>query len=235
MSVSLCTIHHEGGGPPNDTPMPPYSYWIGVNSWQRIQSPYTSWATLDFNHVSLDICLSGSRGNTDPAYPVTDNDIALIHGAFMDCFNRGEVVGQPLVRAHKNSPGSNTVCPGDNTMARWTDVSNACMNVPVPPPAPKVEVDMVSVLNQDGHPEDIWVGDDGKVYHRWRNLTGGTWNGPYDFTDTLPTPATRVSAFLNPSSAGAAGCVEVHALAGGVWYSRVQTAPNNGWSAWTKM
>lgn len=100
---------------------------------------------------------------------------------------------------------------------------------------PKTEVDMVSVLNQDGHPEDIWLGDDGKVYHRYRALTGGAWNGPFDFTDNLPTPVTRVSAFLNPSSAGHPGCVEVHALANGTWYSRVQTMPNNGWNAWTPM
>jgi hypothetical protein len=85
-----------------------------------------SYATLRFNHVSLDICLSGNRMSSI----VTDADVGLIRGAFMDARARGYVTADPVVVAHRDSPGSSTVCPGDLTMARWPVVAAACRDMP---------------------------------------------------------------------------------------------------------
>jgi len=185
--VERATVHHQGGGAPTDNSSGyshgGYSYGIGATRWERFRSPQDSYATLNYNHVSLDICLSGSRGNTDPAYQVTDHDLELIHGAFMDCFNRGEVVAMPLVVAHKNSPGSQTVCPGDNTMARWNEVVRAVSNQsqPRPPTPEEFEMQMASAINKAGVPNVFQVGGDGKLYNRWRE-TGGGWSGWNDLS-----------------------------------------------------
>lgn len=128
--VALVTIHHQGGGAPTDSSggysSGGYTYGIGASRWERFRAVWDSYATLNFNGVSVDVCLSGSRGNTTPAYPVTDADIELIRGALADARARGYVVNAPTVRAHRNSPGSSTACPGDNTMARWADIVAAC-------------------------------------------------------------------------------------------------------------
>jgi hypothetical protein len=70
-------------------------------------------------------------------YPVTDDDLRLISAACADARRLGYVVNRPKVRAHKDSPGSSTVCPGTYTMARWPAVVTAVQipgPVPVPPP-----------------------------------------------------------------------------------------------------
>jgi hypothetical protein len=140
--VSLVTIHHEGAGTPSDVPRGAaggYTYWLGLSRYTWLRPVWSSYATLDYNHVSLDVCFSGDR----MVSPVTDSDIALLRSAFSDAWGRGYVVGSPLVRAHRNSPGSSTVCPGDHTMARWADVVAACTKTgpPAPPPLSK-EVEM---------------------------------------------------------------------------------------------
>lgn len=150
--VALVSIHHEGAGKPTDVPRGAdggYSVWIGASQWIRLRSPSDSFATLNFNRVSLDVCLSGDR----MVHPVTDNDIRMIHGAFEDYYRRGEVAAQPNVRAHRNSPGSSTVCPGDQTMLRWPDVVAACRHVVAPPPEdPDVmkPTDAVDAIDYDG-------------------------------------------------------------------------------------
>lgn len=134
--VSLVTIHHEGAGTPSDVPRGApegYTYWIGASRWEHLRDVWESFATFHYNHVSLDICLSGNRMSSR----VTDPDIRLIHGAFLDARRRGYVVAAPEVRAHRNSPGSSTVCPGDNTIARWGDVIHACSDLPPAPRPPK--------------------------------------------------------------------------------------------------
>jgi hypothetical protein len=140
VAVSLVTIHHEGAGDPTDDvqrfAVGGYSYGIGTTKWVRFRSPYVSWGTLHFNHVSMDICLSGDRMN----HPVTDNDLNLIRGAFLDCHSHGEVVDSPLVRPHRWSPGSSTVCPGDDAMFRFGEITNACRFTVPPPPPPKPPV-----------------------------------------------------------------------------------------------
>lgn len=137
MAVNRATIHHQGAGAPNDNyggfSEGGYSYGIGKTGWSRFRSPYDSWATLNYNHVSLDVCLSGNRMD----YVVTDQDIRWLHEIFMDCYHRNEVVATPEVIPHRNSPGSATVCPGDHTMARWNDVVNQFHLTPGPtPPSP---------------------------------------------------------------------------------------------------
>lgn len=131
--VSLCTIHHEGAGAPSDVTRGAaggYSVWIGASRYTVLRPPWLSFATLDFNHVSLDICLSGNRMD----HPVTDADIAMIRTACAEARRNGWVVDTPSVRAHKNSPGSSTVCPGDLAMARWSDIVAACRRAKTPDP-----------------------------------------------------------------------------------------------------
>ena len=78
--VDLVTIHHEGAGAPTDVPRGAaggYTYWIGVTRWTWLRDVWSNYATLNFNGVSLDICLSGDR----MVYPVSDSDITLIRGS----------------------------------------------------------------------------------------------------------------------------------------------------------
>jgi hypothetical protein len=145
--VDLVTIHHEGslanGGAPVDPPQlgrfaeGGYCYGIGATVWERWRAPVDNWATLNFNGEDLTLCWSGDRHT---GYPITDLDLELLHGAFLDSYNRGEVTASPQVRAHRNSPGSATACPGDFTMARWGEVEAACRATGAPPatgaPAP---------------------------------------------------------------------------------------------------
>lgn len=148
--VDLVTIHHEGAGDPSDNPRGAdggYTYWIGTSRFERLRSVASSFATLHFNHVSLDICLSGNRMD----HVVTDNDIALIHGAFMDARAHGEIVDVPRVQAHRDNNGKymfngelfSTVCPGDLAMARWPEIVAACRPAPpAPVPVPVKEEPM---------------------------------------------------------------------------------------------
>jgi hypothetical protein len=131
--VSLVTIHHEGAGTPSDVPRGAaggYTYWIGATRYERLRDVWSSYATLDYNHVSLDVCLSGDRMTS----PVTNNDLALVEFAVANARAAGFVVDVPLVRAHRNSPGSSTVCPGTHTMERWAEVAVACTKRTAPPP-----------------------------------------------------------------------------------------------------
>lgn len=150
--VDLVTVHHEGAGSPSDSARGAdggYSYWIGATTEQRLRSVATSFATLHYNHVSLDICLSGNRVD----HPVTDNDIALVHAAFMDAHGRGEVSDNPIVHPHRFNNGRfyyrgnlfSTVCPGDLAMARFADLTAACSAKPV---APAVDPRVIESLEQ---------------------------------------------------------------------------------------
>jgi hypothetical protein len=145
--VDLVTIHHQGGGAPTDDmnfSEGGYCYGIGVTLFERWRAPVDGWATLNYNGEDLTICLSGSRHPPDN-WPITDDDLELIHGAFMDSYDRDEVTADPLVRAHRNSPGSATACPGDCTIDRWDEVAAACkvgaVLLPDEPHTPK-DVDM---------------------------------------------------------------------------------------------
>jgi hypothetical protein len=133
------TIHHQGAGVPNNSPVGPYTYWIGVDRWQRLRSVAESWATKYYNGVSLDICLSGDRTNI----AVTDRDIAMIGEVFDDCLARGEVVAAPEVQAHRQTYP--TQCPGDQTMTRWPDVVNSILHHPGPPAPTNAEALLTTV------------------------------------------------------------------------------------------
>jgi|SRR5262252_779811 len=125
--VSLVTIHHQGGGAPTDNSSGysygGYTYGVGASRWERFRSVWESYATLNFNGVSLDICLSGDRHT---GYPLYDADIERIRGICADARNRREVVDNPQVRDHSQSPGSATACSGNNVRARWAEVVAAC-------------------------------------------------------------------------------------------------------------
>jgi hypothetical protein len=136
-AVARITVHHEGAGVPTDQPRGAdggYSYWLGSTTWTRLRPPELSYATLGFNHVSLDICLSGNR----MVQPVTDADIAMIRAVCADARNRDELIDRPTVFAHKFSPGSSTVCPGDQTMLRWPEIVAACQTLAAGPRPVKV-------------------------------------------------------------------------------------------------
>jgi hypothetical protein len=186
--VDLVTIHHEAGAgkPPTDDvdrfAHGGYTYGIGNTVWERFRSPSDSYATLNYNHVSLDICLSSDHHTVNQT---TDEQIGLIHQAFMDCFNRGEVVAHPLVRAHRNSPGSATACPGDLTMNVWDKVARACSTDTPPEPKPPEEdeyMDLANALNHDGRRIVFQVGADEKLYYKVKDATGGGWGNWRDLS-----------------------------------------------------
>lgn len=139
--VSIVTIHHEGAGSCTDTNYSRYSeggytYGIGCTNWTHFRDVWSSYATLNRNGESVDVCVSGNR----MVEPFTQNDVALIGQAVADAKARGYVIANPEVVAHRNSPGSSTVCPGDNTMKLWDSIVAACTGAapaPVPPsPSP---------------------------------------------------------------------------------------------------
>lgn len=133
-ALALVTIHHEGAGIPTDVPRGKaggYTYWLGPNGYSRLRSPYDSFATLHFNHVSVDVCLSGDRD----VWPVSDADIVRLTAIAQEVRRNGELINQPLVRPHKLSPGSNTVCPGDDAMHDWTRIGS-CFVTTVANPQP---------------------------------------------------------------------------------------------------
>jgi len=136
--VSLVTVHHEGAGAPASAANigrcahGGYTYGFGSGAWSRFRDVWSSFATLNFNHVSLDLVLTGNRMD----YDVTDADLSSIRAACADARSRGYVVNAPTVRAHRDSPGSSTVCPGDRTMQRWSEVVAACTAGSTPGPTP---------------------------------------------------------------------------------------------------
>jgi hypothetical protein len=137
--VDLVTIHHEGslanGGAPSDDvgrfKEGGYCCGIGANLYERWRAPADNWATLNYNGEDWTPCYSGDH-HTGTA--LRAQDIDLLHLAYMDAYTRGEVTAAPVVRAHRNSPGSATACPGDFTIERWDDVVAACRPGPSKPP-----------------------------------------------------------------------------------------------------
>lgn len=111
--VNLATVHHEGGGAPRDDLAAPgtkgYSYGIGLTRWTFFRTPWESFATLNFNHVSLDVLFSGDRD----IYPVAAHDYVMLDEIAADARRRGFIVDTPFVRPHRESPGSTTICPGN--------------------------------------------------------------------------------------------------------------------------
>lgn len=172
--VSLVTIHHEGAGKPIDWARGGeggYTVWIGDVNGDGIshvlRTPWDSWGTFHFNGVSVDICLSGDRD----VNPVTDADIFTIGMVMAEARRIGWVVDHPLVRAHHDSPGSNTVCPGTyaRNPATWLRIVAACNAPtagapPVPAPVPQPKVTVTPML----HPPLVmkpWVAE-------WRDANG---------------------------------------------------------------
>lgn len=150
--LSLVTIHHEGAGTPTDNAWrygtQGYTYGVGPSGFTRFRSPYTSFATLHYNHVSVDICLSGNRMTS----PVTDHDLAVLRQIYGDARARGDLGGDPTVRPHRAT--FLTLCPGDLTMQRWPSVVAAFRSTPPvtnPDPGPHVlkDDDMAAMIYPD--------------------------------------------------------------------------------------
>jgi len=116
--------HHQGAGAPNNNYAfadGGYSYGIGVGQWRRFREPSQDYSTLNYNHVTMGVCLSGNRMD----YPVTDMDLQMMAEIAADARAHKWIVVNPEVEPHRNMPGSNTVCPGDLTIARWPAVAAA--------------------------------------------------------------------------------------------------------------
>jgi len=143
-AVDLVTIHHEGslanGGAPSDDVARfehgGYCCGLGETLFERWRAPAENYATLNYNGEDWTPCFSGDHHTGSR---LRDADIDLLHAAYLDAYARGEVTADPLVRAHRNSPGSATACPGDYVIERWADIEAACRPGPLPPPAPTDE------------------------------------------------------------------------------------------------
>jgi hypothetical protein len=230
--VTLVTVHHEGAGAP--CPMTQasrfgpggYTYGICTDGWAHFRDVWQSYATLNFNHRSLDLCLSGNRMD----YEVTAADIGTISSAVADARKRGYVVDQPMVRAHRDSPGSQTVCPGDLTMERWAAVVVACQAAPAPGPSPTPpeEADMMaSTVNADGRSEVFrlngttlehkWIGP-GNKWSAWVGLAGAP-------------PLTDLTAWTNVDGRLEVAGTSTGGATGHMW----QGSPGKDWSTWNPL
>lgn len=235
MAVNMVHVHHEGAGSPTTAANCArfseggYCYGIGTDTYVRWRTPEQNYATADWNHRDWTPCFSGNRMTAH----VTDNDLTILHNAFMDAYNRGEVTATPDVVAHRNAGGSNaTSCPGDLTMARWDDVVAACRATPTPAPTPEPEddvTDLASAINHDGRPIVFQVGGDKKLYYRVRNQAATAWGNWTDLSDGKTNFAT-VTAFTNPDSHR----VEVWVtMVDGHTFNRAQNPPDMAsWGPW---
>jgi hypothetical protein len=146
--VSLVTVHHEGAGAPaapeniGRCAHGGYTYGFGSGAWERFRDVWSSFATMNFNGDSVDLVLTGNRED----HAVTDDDLAAISAAVADARGRGYVVDAPTVRAHRDSPGSSTVCPGAYTMARWSEIVAACTAGSAPAPGPESGGELLTTI-----------------------------------------------------------------------------------------
>lgn len=239
--VDTVHIHHEGslanGGAPTDDvdrfAHGGYCCGIGATLYKRWRSPAENYATADWNGRDWTPCFSGDRHT---GYPISDRDLELLHDAFMDAYNRGEVTATPNVVAHRDAGGSNaTACPGDKCMDRFADVVAACRvgagPTPTPPPDEEDDrMDLASAINHDGRPVVFQVGGDRNLYYRIRDAKGGNWGDWRHLSDGLKDFAT-VTAWANPESKK----IEVWVtLKNGRTYQRWQTDDFAAWGDWTE-
>lgn len=157
-AVDLATVHHQGSGRPTDDPgeagTKGYTLWIGPTRYTFLRPPSESFATIRFNHVSFDVCFSGDRD----VWPITAHDLALLRSAAGSARALGWLDPAPYVRPHRESPGSYTICPGNNTAypdpARgfpngnplvWLSIVTA-LHEEAPPVAPKVAPEFFPAL-----------------------------------------------------------------------------------------
>jgi hypothetical protein len=236
MVVDLVTIHHEAGAgkPPTDDVWRfahgGYTFGVGNTIKARFRSVVDSYATLNYNGVSLDICLSSDHHTVNATTP---QHVALIHDCYMEAFNDGEVTADPLVRDHQSSPGSATACSGNFTRAVWNDVVNACRpgGAPPQPKPPEDEaMDLASAINHDGRPVIVQVGGDDRLYMKIREVNSGAWRDWQDLSGGKTGFAT-CTAFVNP---GARPTIEVFVtMLDGHTFHKWQTGDDYAtWSDW---
>lgn len=132
--VGLGTIHHEGAGDPGHLERiahAGYTYGVAGTTVKRYRSVAESFATAHFNHVSVDVCLSGDRRY----HPVTDTEVRSIRQCFADARGRGEVIANPQIRPHAWTPDNSTICPAHFTLLRINEITAVCQGtVPAPQP-----------------------------------------------------------------------------------------------------
>lgn len=100
MGVVKITAHHEAGGTSRDTDLSSFGYSASVfHGGSRIwRSPYESWATRHFNHVSFDIVFPGNF----MVEPLTDELVLR----FADVVHKGVGLGWVLRDAHLDPHGT---------------------------------------------------------------------------------------------------------------------------------
>lgn len=195
------TIHHEGVGAPDDSPRGAaggYSVWIGPTTWTFLRPPDISFATYGYNHVSMDICLSGNRME----WPVLDTELALITDAVASYVLRDWVTSTALTYPHGTlypppppypSGSSPSQCPGILTIDRWPDVVRAASpGVNVTPTPPNIDITGARMIARTSTGKGYWIVDStGAVfaygdakYHGGAN--GGKLNAP--ITGIAATP-----------------------------------------------
>jgi hypothetical protein len=237
MPVDLVTIHHEAGPGPLPTAEQcdrfsegGYCAGIGTDTFRWWRAPADNWATMNFNGQDLTLCFGGDR-HTE--HRVSDHDLAVVHDAFMYSYQRGEVTAQPQVRAHRDSPGSSTACPGDYTMQRWDEVVNACRADGAPSKPTEEDddpMDLANATNHDGRPVVFQVGGDARLYYRIRDATSGDWGGWQDLSSGKSGFAT-VTAWANQDPTKK---LEVWVtMKDGKTFQRWQTDDYAGWVPWT--
>lgn len=237
MPVSMVHIHHEGGGAPCTVAQAErfrhggYCAPICTDGWTRWCSPEQGYATADWNGRDLTLCLSGDRHT---GYGVTDHDLQVIHEAFMDFYNRGEVTATPDVVAHRDAGGSNaTACPGDLAMARFQEIAAQCRAGAAPTPEPEGDdpMDLASALNHDGRPVVFQVGGDAQLYYRVRDAQGGSWGDWRDLSSGKHGFAT-VTAWTNRDQTPDTIEVWVTMKDGHTFQRYQEGADRASWSAW---
>ena len=159
MPVARVTIHHEGAGTPSDIARGAdggYTYWVGPTRWVRLRSVKKSFATKGYNHVSVDVCISGDRTNI----PVTDAEVRMIGGCVADARARGEVVDHPGVYPHSES--FPTACPGNKTRERFPEIVAVCQ-VTAPTPALTWRLPLIFLTHPSRGTWIVMEGAGGKV------------------------------------------------------------------------
>lgn len=131
-AVAYATIHHEGGGKPDDDfgfLHKDYSIGIGVTRYELRRPPWESFITTNQGVRSLQCCFSGDMR----FYELTDARLDLLQQAVGEARTRGWVTTDPLIRPHglQNVPvgfvagNGLSECPGTRVLDRWADVVRA--------------------------------------------------------------------------------------------------------------
>lgn len=101
--------------------------------------------------------------------------------------------------------------------------------IPVPPKEEEI-MDMSSAINGDGRPEIFMINEEKRLYHKWREATGGTWSTWVDLSGELKD-LDAVTAFANPKDHRLEVFVVIED--GGTWHRWQESGGK--WSDWQRV